>query len=71
MKYRVTDPKGITVNGEHHAAGSVVRIPPGAAEKAFVHFKQVEPAAAGEAQAKGEAEDAAPPPAELPSKPKK
>jgi hypothetical protein len=73
--FKVTDPKGIHAGGKHFAKGERVKLPDNAATKAFLHFKQVEPAkekeapdadAAAEAEAK-EAEQ----PADPSAKPKK
>lgn len=40
--YKVTDPKGITVDGVHIENGKSVVIGEGAQLNAFIHFKQVE-----------------------------
>ncbi|WP_193214894.1 hypothetical protein [Luteolibacter marinus] len=39
--YKVTDPKGITVNGKRYEKGETVRLGRSAATNAFLHFKQV------------------------------
>ena len=61
--FKVIDPKGIHAGGKHFAKGERVLLPDNAATKAFLHFKQVEPAKEKEAttadpaaQAKAEAE---------------
>jgi hypothetical protein len=64
--FKVIDPKGIHAGGKLLAKGERVRLPDNAATKAFLHFKQVEPAkekeapdaeaAAAEAEAKAKAE---------------
>ena len=40
--YKVTDPKGITIDGVHIENGQAVSIAEGAQLNAFIHFKQVE-----------------------------
>jgi hypothetical protein len=79
--FKVIDPKGIHAGGEHHEKGALVRLPNDAALKAYLHFKQVEPAkekepadAAAEAEAKAKAEaeaKEAEQPADPSAKPKK
>ena len=41
--FKVTDPKGIFIEGKHHEKGAKVSLPEGAVLDAFVHFKQVSP----------------------------
>jgi hypothetical protein len=40
-KFKVTDPKGIFIDGKHHEKGAKVSISEGAILDAFLHFKQV------------------------------
>jgi hypothetical protein len=40
-KFKVTDPKGVFIDGKHHEKGGKVSIPEGAVLDAFLHFKQV------------------------------
>lgn len=45
-KFKVIDPKGITVNGVLVEKGETVTLAKGAQLNAFIHFKQVEPSEA-------------------------
>ena len=56
--YKVTDPKGITVNGKHLEKGETVRLGRGAATNTFLHFKQVREVDEAKAEGSGKEEKA-------------
>lgn len=42
-KYKVIDPKGITVDGKLAEKGDIITLNKGAQVNAFLHFKQIKP----------------------------
>ena len=42
-RFKVIDPKGVSINGELQPKGEIVTLAKGAELNAFLHFKQVSP----------------------------
>lgn len=70
-KFKIIDPKGLTINGELKKKGETVTLAKGAELNAFLHFKQVSPVAEkSDEEAEAKAKDKADAKAEAEAKAK-